>query len=103
MSSKAWQRLFAICDKDQVFRVGIESGGCHGFRYTFFLDNVRYDDDIEISQEGRVVVVREKFMPFLKGGVLDFEEEMMQSKFIFNNPRVSKSCGCGISFGIGDE
>ena len=35
------------------------------------------------------------------GSTMNFVEDRLQSKFVFDNPHVKGSCGCGESFSIG--
>ncbi|MBT3628768.1 MAG: iron-sulfur cluster assembly accessory protein, partial [Rhodospirillaceae bacterium] len=37
---------------------------------------------------------------FLIGTELDFKEEKLSSGFVFNNPNVTSTCGCGESFTV---
>ena len=42
----------------------------------------------------------EKFDPYLDGTVVDFYDGLEKRGFVFNNPNVVKSCGCGSSFQV---
>ena len=35
---------------------------------------------------------------FEEGMTLDWQDSLMQSGFVFENPHAKKSCGCGTSF-----
>jgi len=37
---------------------------------------------------------------FLLGTELDWHEDQLESRFIFNNPNVKGMCGCGESFTV---
>jgi iron-sulfur cluster insertion protein len=39
-------------------------------------------------------------LPFLQNATIDFEEEVIGSRFVINNPNASSSCGCGTSFSV---
>ena len=54
-----------------------------------------------ISQRGVTVVVDPAAVMFLIGTELDFREEKLSATFVFNNPNVTSTCGCGESFGVG--
>ncbi|CAI8032037.1 Iron-sulfur cluster assembly 1 homolog, mitochondrial [Geodia barretti] len=54
-----------------------------------------------ISQRGVTVVVDPAAVMFLIGTELDFSEEKLSATFVFNNPNVTSTCGCGESFGVG--
>ncbi len=42
-------------------------------------------------------------MPYIQGSELDWVEEKLASRFIFNNPNVVGACGCGESFKVADK
>jgi len=39
----------------------------------------------------------------VKGSELDWVEEKLASRFVFNNPNVVGACGCGESFKIAEQ
>jgi iron-sulfur cluster assembly protein len=79
-------------------RLGVQGGGCSGLSY-----NVRFDtqprerDRIFTYGDIRVFVDPKSFI-YLNGMTLDYEETLMNQRFVFVNPNASKSCGCGSSF-----
>ena len=46
------------------------------------------------------LAVEKKFDPYLDGTVVDFYDGLEKRGFVFNNPNVVKSCGCGSSFQV---
>jgi iron-sulfur cluster assembly accessory protein len=78
---------------------GIKSGGCSGFEYYLKPCNEspkKYDelikvDDINIKIDG-------DSMLHIIGTEIDWEDNIMGKKFIFNNPNAEFNCGCGKSF-----
>ena len=54
-----------------------------------------------ITQRGVTVVVDPAAVMFLIGTELDFSEEKLSATFVFNNPNVTSTCGCGESFAVG--
>ena len=103
VDASVWARLEQALDAHEFLRVGITSGGCFGFQYTFATDTKVSDQDVVITKKGCRVVIAQKYMPFLAGGTLTFEQDMMRSQFAFHNPKVTQGCGCGISFSIPEE
>jgi len=87
---------------DGVLRLGVLGGGCSGLSYQFKFDTRTRPTDhlFEFGeQEGRVrIAVDPKSMLYLHGLTLDYQETLMQSGFVFQNPNAHKSCGCGTSF-----
>ena len=81
-------------------RIFVQGGGCSGFQYGFMFDEEQSDDDIAIQSPGVRVLVDSMSMMYLEGAEADYKEEIMESRFIINNPNVSSTCGCGSSFSI---
>jgi iron-sulfur cluster assembly protein len=80
-------------------RLGVLGGGCSGLSYQFkFAPEPRPRDQVfEFDGDVRVFV-DPKSMIFLDGMTLDWQDSIMQSGFVFQNPHATKSCGCGTSF-----
>ncbi len=53
-----------------------------------------------IERDGARVFVDPKSAMFLAGTVIDWQQTLMQSGFVFRNPNVKSACGCGESFTI---
>jgi iron-sulfur cluster assembly protein len=79
-------------------RLGVLGGGCSGLSYQFkFAPEPRPRDYVFQFEDVRVFV-DPKSMLFLDGMTLDWQDSLMQSGFVFQNPHATKSCGCGSSF-----
>ena len=83
-----------------VLRVGVQGGGCSGFAYSLNFDTETSDRDRVIDVLGVKLAVDKKFDPYLDGTVVDFYDGLEKRGFVFNNPNVVKSCGCGSSFQV---
>ncbi len=104
ITEKALEKVRIAMAKEGVspteggLRLGVQGGGCSGLSY-----NVRFDtqprerDRIFQYSEIRVFVDPKSFI-YLNGMTLDYEETLMNQRFVFVNPNASKSCGCGSSF-----
>ena len=46
------------------------------------------------------LAVNKKGLSYLAGTEIDFHEGLDHRGFVFNNPNVKKSCGCGCSFEV---
>ena len=92
--------LDEIESKDKFMRVAVEGGGCSGFQYIFNFDSQKNNDDHSFEKDGIVVIVDDMSLELIKGGVLDYVEELIGSYFQVVNPNASSSCGCGTSFSI---
>ncbi|MCG3172943.1 MAG: Iron-binding protein IscA [Myxococcota bacterium] len=81
-------------------RVGVKGGGCSGLSYFMDFENTAGPNDSVIEFDGVKVYVDKKSALYLTGTQLDFKEGLMGSGFKFENPNVSRSCGCGESFSV---
>jgi len=82
-------------------RVGVKGGGCSGLRYDLFFDDDPAEDTDEAFVFGELtVVVDHMSMQYLDGITIDYVDSLAGAGFKFNNPKVSKSCGCGSSFAV---
>lgn len=79
-------------------RVGVKGGGCSGFSYHLDIASAPGADDEVFESHGLKVVCDLKSYLYMDGCELDYEESMLNSKFVFNNPNAKKTCGCGASF-----
>lgn len=83
----------------QALRVKVVGGGCSGLQYKVDFDVAKPTDKV-FEKDGAKVLVDMKSLLYLSGTELDYKEELMQSGFVFQNPNVKKSCGCGASFTV---
>jgi len=83
-----------------VLRIGVKGGGCSGFAYDLNFDTDTTEQDRIDEQHGVKMAIDKKFDPYLDGTVLDFYDGLEKRGFVFNNPNVVKSCGCGSSFQV---
>lgn len=87
--------------ENTVLRIGVKGGGCSGFEYRLgFDENVDPAADHVTEQHGLKVAVDKKSDLFLDGTTLDHYDGIERRGFTFNNPNVTKSCGCGSSFSV---
>jgi iron-sulfur cluster assembly protein len=85
---------------DAALRLGVRGGGCSGVSYAIeFSDRIRERDRL-FDFDGLRVVVDPKSLVYLRGSVLDYEVQLMQHGFKFQNPNEKGSCGCGESFSV---
>jgi iron-sulfur cluster insertion protein len=82
---------------DQGLRISVVGGGCSGFQYSLSFDG-RKDGDTSVALDGVNVFVDEISLPYIAGTTLDYVEGLHNAGFRFDNPRASRTCGCGSSF-----
>ncbi|MGH7768904.1 MAG: HesB/IscA family protein [Candidatus Binatia bacterium] len=98
-AEKIKQLQAAESKESQGLRLKVVGGGCSGLQYKMDLDQQKPGDRV-FEQDGAKVLVDMKSLLYLNGTELDYKEELMQSGFVFQNPNVKRSCGCGTSFTV---
>lgn len=78
-------------------RIGVVGGGCSGFQYSLNFDALK-DGDRVTDFGGVLIYVDEISLPYIAGTTLDYVEGLHGAGFRFDNPRASRTCGCGSSF-----
>lgn len=56
--------------------------------------------DEEVVQDGVRIFVDRKAQLSLLGTEMDYVEDKLSSEFVFNNPNIKGTCGCGESFSV---
>jgi iron-sulfur cluster insertion protein len=82
---------------EQGLRVSVVGGGCSGFQYSLSFD-IHKDGDTVQEIDGVKILVDEISLPYIAGTTLDYVEGLHAGGFRFDNPRASRTCGCGSSF-----
>ncbi|KAG0295396.1 Iron-sulfur assembly protein 1, partial [Dissophora globulifera] len=91
-------RLLTDGPEPKVVRVGIRTKGCSGQQYDLQYTSKKEKFDEEIKQDGVTVLVDNKALLSVLGSEMDYVEDKLSAQFVFNNPNVKESCGCGMSF-----
>lgn len=97
ISENARKKLVELKNKEELFRIRVDAGGCFGFQYTFSFDTQK-DDDHCIEQDGVSILIDKVSSSFLNNSELDYQQEMIGSQFVVHNPGAQQSCGCKSSF-----
>lgn len=83
---------------DLKLRIMVDSGGCQGFEYKFSLDTAVKPDDELFEKDGIGVIIDDISLPYMRGAVIDFTDDLIGAHFKIDNPNATSSCGCGTSF-----
>jgi len=81
-------------------RVGVKGGGCSGFSYFLEFVEDQKDNDACYEFSGLKVLCDPKSLNFIAGIELDYDTNLLNGGFKFNNPQSRKSCSCGESFSV---
>jgi len=60
----------------------------------------RARNDEEVLQDGVKVWIDSKAQLSILGSEMDYVESRLASEFVFHNPNIKGTCGCGESFSV---
>lgn len=81
-------------------RIAVNSGGCSGMSYALSFEREARPDDTVLVQHGLKLFVDRESAPYLAGVTVDYVVGLTKEGFKFINPKASRTCGCGESFGV---
>jgi len=105
LTERAKERITGLLVEERnpklKLRTFVQGGGCAGFSYGFQFDEEVAEDDWAFPvNDDYDVVVDAMSMVYLEGATIDYKEDLMESRFVIDNPNASTSCGCGSSFSV---
>lgn len=90
----------AAAPQGRLIRIGVRNKGCAGLSY--HLEYVSPDEvgkfDEVVQQDSVQVLIDSKALFSIIGSVMDWKEDTLNAKFVFDNPNIKEACGCGESF-----
>lgn len=103
LTDRAAERVKALlADNDQAvgLKLGVKMAGCSGFSYTMDWALEAGGDEDVVEDKGVRLLIDPAAVMFLLGTELDWREDRLESRFVFNNPNAKAMCGCGESFTV---
>ena len=105
LTPAAIARIRALMDGGEVkgLKIGVKKGGCAGMEYTMEHATDIGAHDAVIEKDGARVMIAPMAQMFLFGTEIDYQTSLLESGFVFNNPNVVDSCGCGESIKFAEQ
>jgi iron-sulfur cluster insertion protein len=102
LTENAKNRMRMLTQKRQnpnlMLRVNVTPSGCSGLTYQMSLDIKVNESDHLFKFDDVAVVIADEILKDIDGSIIDFEETLLSSQFVVNNPLATKTCNCGLSF-----
>jgi iron-sulfur cluster insertion protein len=81
-------------------RVFVTGGGCSGFQYGFTFDENSEEGDVQVENQGVMLLIDPMSIQYLIGAEIDYREDLEGAQFVIRNPNATTTCGCGSSFSM---
>jgi iron-sulfur cluster insertion protein len=104
LTAKAAEKVIEIREAEKIetnygLRLRVVGGGCSGFAYDLYFDQIN-EGDKTFDSHGVKLVVDPMSLMYLVGTEVDYVEGLQGAGFKFGNPNVKSTCGCGSSFSV---
>ncbi|TEY52900.1 hypothetical protein BOTCAL_0253g00030 [Botryotinia calthae] len=87
----------------KLIKISVANRGCSGSAYDLKYVEKGALSDIVHEQDVVKVLIDPTAQLKIIGSTMDWVEDRLSAKFVFDNPNIDKSCGCGESFMTKDE
>lgn len=105
VTESAGRRILQVVQEGKLpptggLRLAVHGGGCSGFTYAVQFAPQPTERDRIFDFNGARVFVDPKSLLYLSGTLVDYEDSLLQRRFVLRNPNAKKSCSCGESFSV---
>lgn len=95
-------------DPNLALRLGVSSGGCHGFQYNLDTTDVSTfkpeNNETLFERDGAKLIADKETLEILRDSKVDYVTELIGESFkVVESPFTKSSCGCGSSFDVDFE
>jgi iron-sulfur cluster assembly protein len=103
LTEAACERVRAVLRSEgkPALRISLNEAGCSGLEYVLDYADAPHEGDLVKSLDGfQLFVDKADYDKAMQGLIIDFQQDMLSSAFVFNNPNKKGECGCGMSFTV---
>ncbi|KTW29419.1 hypothetical protein T552_01370 [Pneumocystis carinii B80] len=102
LTPRAVERLKELLNQPEpkMIRIGTKRKGCAGLSYLLeYVDEPgKYDETI--IQDGVAILIDNRALFTIIGSKMDWVQDKLAARFVFDNPNATSTCGCQESFSI---
>lgn len=80
-------------------KIEVIPGGCAGFKYFMAFQEKPAADEKTFEFHGAKIFLSLMSLGFIKGSTVEFVQSLEATGLKVNNPNMTRTCGCGKSFG----
>ncbi|MDQ6975945.1 MAG: iron-sulfur cluster assembly accessory protein [Mariprofundaceae bacterium] len=85
----------------QAVRLSLQKAGCSGLEYVVDFSDAPNEGDLTLQQDGVLLYVdAASYAQALTGLHIDYQQDVLSSSFVYQNPNKKGECGCGVSFTV---
>ena len=104
LSETATRHVLSYLNKQgnaRGIRLSVKKTGCSGLSYVVDYVDAPMGEDIVLPLTNAYLICIDRISyPYLKGMQIDYVQQGLNHKFVFNNPNQTGQCGCGESFTV---
>ncbi|MDX8397022.1 MAG: iron-sulfur cluster assembly accessory protein [Mariprofundaceae bacterium] len=82
-------------------RLSLRAAGCSGLEYVIDYADQAHSGDLQRQFDGFILYVDAvSYDKALAGLRIDYQQDVLSSAFVYDNPNQKGECGCGVSFTV---